>query len=148
MTSLPSELKNQSKTFNAVYLLFKFDVPSFSPWLEIHRFSNGSFCWIWAVQNWYFANFGYVKIDPISSSLVTLDRSQLFYWVLARHAAKTNPKKNQELHIGSGASIFSDSVSGNQNWFPQSINRPQRFGLLFLPVTRFSDVCDKIMYLW
>ena len=29
----------------------------------------------------YFANFGQVKIDPIWSFLLTLDRSQLFYCI-------------------------------------------------------------------
>ena len=33
---------------------------------------------------------------------------------------------------------------GIKTWFPQSINRLQRFSTLFLPVTRFSDFCDKI----
>ena len=31
-----------------------------------------------------------------------------------------------------------------KNWFPQSINRLHRFSLLFIPVTRFSDFCNKI----
>ena len=36
--------------------------------------------------------------------------------------------------------------AGIRNWFPQSINRLQRFSLLFLSVAGFSDLCDKIKY--
>ena len=39
----------------------------------------------------HFANFRKVKTDPIHSLLLTLDRSQLFYCVWVRHAAKNNP---------------------------------------------------------
>ena len=39
-----------------------------------------------------------------------------------------------------------DSISGNQELFPQSRNRPQRFSLSFLSVTRFSEFWDKIKY--
>ena len=41
----------------------------------------------------YFANFGQIKIDPTRSFLLTLDRSQLCYWVWVRHALKidSNP---------------------------------------------------------
>ena len=41
--------------------------------------------------------------------------------------------------------IFNDSISGNQyNLVLQLLNRLQRFNLLFLSVTRFSDLRDKI----
>ena len=33
----------------------------------------------------HFADFGQVKIDPTCSFSLTLDRSQLFYWVWAIH---------------------------------------------------------------
>ena len=39
----------------------------------------------------YFTNFGQVKIQPIRSFLLTLDKSQLLYWVWVRHAVKNNP---------------------------------------------------------
>ena len=45
-----------------------------SSWLKIHRFSN------WPV-----------KTDPICSLLLTLNRSQLFHWIWARHTTKNNP---------------------------------------------------------
>ena len=35
---------------------------------------------------------------------------------------------------------------GIKNWVPQSINRLQRFSLLFLFVTDFSGFCDKTKY--
>ena len=59
----------------------------------------------------HFANFGQVKTVPIRSVLLTLDRSQLFYCVWVRHAAKNNPNplhliKIQEPRIGSGTSYF------------------------------------------
>ena len=56
-----------------------------SLWLKIYRFWNWLFCWLWAVHSWYFANFGQVRIDPICFFLLTLDRSQLFYWVCVTH---------------------------------------------------------------
>ena len=70
-----------------------------SPWLEIYRFSNWSF---WYFEQFkvdiHFANFGQV--------FLTLDMSQLFYWVWVRHVAKNNPIKIQEPRIGSGTSYF------------------------------------------
>ena len=83
-----------------------------SPWLKIYRFSNWSFCYFEQFKvDIYFTNFGQVQIDPIRSILLTLDRSQLFYWVWVRHAVKTNSNplrliKIQEPRIRSGTSHF------------------------------------------
>ena len=91
-----------------------------SPWLEIYRFSNWSF---WYFEQFkvdiHFANFGQVRIDPICFLFLTLDMSQLFYWVWVRHVAKNNPIKIQEPRIGSGTSYF--------QWFNQ---RESRTGFL------------------
>ena len=92
-----------------------------SLWLEIYRFSNWSFCYFEQFKvDIHFANFGQVRIDPICSLLLTLDRSQLFYWVWVSYVAKTNPNplhlvKIQEPHIGSGTSYF--------QWFNQQESR-------------------------
>ena len=76
-------------------------------WLEIYRFSNWSFCWLWAVQfDIYFAIFGQIKIDTTCSPF---------------------DKKIQESRIGSSTSNFqwTDQRDGIKNWVPQSINRLQ-----------------------
>ena len=84
--------------------------------LEIYRFSNWSFCWLWAVQSWHsFYQLWAHQIDPNCSLVLTLDRPQLFYWVWVRHVAKNNPIKTQEPHIGSGTSYF--------QWFNQQESR-------------------------
>ena len=91
----------------------------------------------------HFANFGQVKIDPICSFLLTLNRLQLFYWVWARHATikKPNPlpliKNSRAWHRIWHKPFSIIQSAGIKNWFPQSINRLQRFSLLFLSVTRF-----------
>ena len=110
----------QWNPFNDYYLLSKFYVPSFSVIeiliLEIYRFSNWSFFWLWAVQSWHsFYQLWAHQIDPICSLVLTLDRPQLFYWVWVRHAAKNNPIKIQETRIGSLTQvIFNDSINRNQ----------------------------------
>ena len=63
-----------------------------SPWLEIYiDFQTSHFADFEQFKvDIYFANFGQVKIHPLRSFLLTLDRSQLFYQVWVRHAAKNN----------------------------------------------------------
>ena len=90
-----------------------------------------------------FVNFGQVKIDPKWSLLLTLDRSQLFDWVWARHATKNNPKNSRTTHKIWHKSFLMIQSVGIKNWFPQSINRLQSFSLLFLPVTRFLIFATK-----
>ena len=102
----------------------------------------------------HFANFGQVKIDSICFFLLTLERSQLLYWVWARHAAINNPhllhliKNSRTTHRIWDMSFSMIQSAGIMNWFPQSINRLQMFSLLFLSVAGFSDLCDKIKYAW
>ena len=108
-----------------------------SPWLEIYRFSKWSFCF-------YFANFGQVKIDPVCSLVLTLDRSQFFYCVWVSYVAKNNPNpfrliKIQEPCIESGTIIFNDSISGNQE-LVSSVNRQA------LKVQSFISFCNT--FLW
>ena len=89
-------------------------------WLEIYIFSNWSFCWLWAVQNWESLN-GQVKIHSIYP----------FYWLWASHSCfsefgqDVRPQKTiqtlstwqkiQEPCIGSGTSHF--------QWFNQRESR-------------------------
>ena len=104
----------------------------------------------------HFANFEQVKIDPICSFLLTLNRLQLFCRVWARHATINNPnpllltKKSRTRHrIWHKPFSIIQSINYSiqiKNWFPQSINRLQRFSLLFLSVTHFlifakSKIC-------
>ena len=91
-----------------------------SPWLEICRFSNWSFYWLWAVQSWYLFCWLLASQNwPYLFPLLTLDRLQLFNWVWISYVAKNNPNplplmKIQEPCIGSAISIFNDSISRNQ----------------------------------
>ena len=117
-----------------------------SPWLETD-FQTRHFADFEQFKVIYFANFGQVKIDPIRFFLLTLDRSELFYCVWVRHTAKSDPKNSRTTNR-IWHKLFSMIESGGiKNWFPESINRLQRFSLLFLSVPRFSDFCDKIKYL-
>ena len=77
----------------------------------------------------YFTNIGQVKIDPIWSILLTLDRSLLFYWVWVRHAMKNNSNplcliKIWEPSIGSDTFqiIFNNSNSRKQE-LVSSVNK-------------------------
>ena len=119
-----------------------------SLWLEIYRFSNWSFCYFEQFKvDTNFVNFGQVKIDPKWSFLLTLDRSQLFYWVWARHATKNNPKNSRTTHKIWHKSFSMIQSVGIKNWFPQSINRLQSLSFISSCNT-FPDFCDKIKYLW
>ena len=40
--------------------------------------------------------------------------------------------------------VFNNSIKRNQEWVPMLINRLQKLGLLFISVTGFCDLCDKI----
>ena len=87
-----------------------------SKWLEIKRFQIGHFADFEQLKaDIHFANFGQVKTVPISSFLLPVDRSQLFYSVWVRSTVKNNPNlcliKIQEPHIGFGSSYF--------QWFNQ-----------------------------
>ena len=59
----------------------KFDVSSFSVTGDIYRdFQTNHFADFELFKaDTCFSNFGQVKIDPIRSFLLTLDRSQVFY---------------------------------------------------------------------
>ena len=86
-----------------------------SPWLEIYRFSNWSFADFDQFKvNIHFANFGQVKIDPICSLLLTLDRSVISP-VWAIHATKNNPLMKFQNHTQDLTQvIFNDAISRNQ----------------------------------
>ena len=77
----------------------KFDVSSFSVTGEID-FQTSHFADFEQFKvNIYFTNLGQVKIRPIWSFLIILDKSQLFYWVWVRHAAKNDPNPLRLLKI-------------------------------------------------
>ena len=102
----------------------KFDVPTFSVTGYIYiyiYFQTSHFADFEQLKvEIYFANFGQVKIDHTWSFLLTLDRSQLLYWVCVRHASKidSNPlhliKIQGPRALGSGIVIFNDPISRNQ----------------------------------
>ena len=102
-----------------------------SLWLEIYRFLNCSFYYFEQFKdNIHFANSGQLKMDPICSSLLTLDRSQLFYWVWTKHATKNGPKNSRTTHRIWHKSFSVIQSAGIKNWFPQSIIRLQGFTLV------------------
>ena len=76
----PLRRSTQWKPFNNVYLLSKFDVSSFSMTEDIQIFKMVILLDFEQFKvDIYFTNFGQVKINPIWSILLTLDRSHLFY---------------------------------------------------------------------
>ena len=102
-----------------------------SPWLKIYRFSNWSFCLLWAVQSrlsfcWLLASQNY----PTGS----------FKWLWACHSYFT--EFGQALGFKKSFSIIQSAEI--KNWNPQLIRRLQRFSLSFLSVKRFSDLSNKI----
>ena len=129
-----------------------------SPWLEIYRFSNWSFCWLWAVQNWWsfcwiwpsqnspylfiFNWFGQVSVF-LQNLGKTLDRRK-------QSKLSLSDKKIQEPDIGSGKSHFQwfSQWESRTSWVLQLINRLQKFNLLLLSATLFSDLCNKIKHAW
>ena len=56
---------------------------------------------------------------------------------------KNNPKNSRTTHRIWHKSFSMIQSAGIKNWFPQLIKRLQKFSLLFLPVTHFSDDKDK-----
>ena len=63
--------------------------------------------------DFHFANFGLVKIDPICSLLLTVDRSQLFT-NLGKTYHKTQVKKFKNQAQDLAPVIFKDSIRLNQ----------------------------------
>ena len=102
-----------------------------SPWLKIYRFSNWSFCLLWAVQSrlsfcWLLPSQNY----PTGS----------FKWLWACHSYFT--EFGQGIRLQEVISIIQSAEI--KNWNPQLIRRLQRFSLSFLSVKRFSDLSNKI----
>ena len=103
--------------------------------------------------------FGQVKIDPTFSFLLTLGRSVILLslgkMLGLKKQSKLSPfnKKCKNHPLGLAQVIFNDLISLNQELGSpvnklDLINRLQRFNLLFLSVTCFSDLCNKIKYAW
>ena len=96
-----------------------------SPWLEIFRFSNWLFCWLWAVQSWYLFCLLWASQNwPYLVLYTTLDRSLLFYWVRVRHTTKKQSKPSLlDKNSRTMHKIWHKSFSMIQsaiikNWFP------------------------------
>ena len=110
-----------------------------SLWLKLYRFSN------------------FILLTFSSSKLIlmllTLVKSKLtllvsFSWLWTGHSYFTGLGQNRlqktiQTHTVwwkiQESSIWSGTSAGIKNWVPQSINRLQKFSLLFLFVKRFSD---------
>ena len=119
-----------------------------SPRLEICRFSDQLFWWIWAVQSWYsfwwlwenqnwswsfiFTDFGHIY----------LNESGLEVW-----PKKSKPSPFDKKLKNHTKDQWLSQWESRTGWVSQLINRLQRFNLLFLSVTCFSDLSDK-KYAW
>ena len=94
----------------------------------------------------HFANFGQVKIDPICSFLLTLNRLQLMNLGKTCHNKNPNPalliRNSRTRHRIWHKPFLTIQSAGIKNLFPQSVNRFQRFSLISF-CNMFSDVCEK-----
>ena len=117
-----------------------------SPWLEIYRFSDWSFCWLWAVQNWVI--FLLLASQNWPYLFIFTDFRQITVFLLSlgkmlghKKQSKPSPfwQKIQEPYHRISHKSFSMIQAGIKNWVPQLINRLQRLNLLFLSVTHFSE---------
>ena len=98
----------------------------------------------------HFANFGQVWIDPTRVVLLTLRMSVILMSLSKTGCEKQSKTSPFDKKIGPAISHF-QSFSQQQSrtgCVPQLINTPQRLNVLFLSVTLFSNVCDKIKYPW
>ena len=137
MTSLPPEAEYPMEPLSMMFNYCPNLMFLASLWLEMYRFSNWSFCWLWAIQSWY----------PFWWLCAILNWLYLFCsWVWARHSMKDDPKISRTTHRIWHKSFSMIQSAGIKSYFPQSINRLQRFSLLFLSVIPFSDFCKKIKY--
>ena len=107
------------------------------PWPEIYRFSNWSFCWLWAVQNWHFPNFGQAKMDTTSLFLLTLGRSVYLLTLgkildCKKQSKPSLTKNSRTRHRIWHKSFWMIQSGGIKNWVTQLINRLQTFNLFFL----------------
>ena len=90
MTHYHLRRSTQWNHLNEVYLQSKFAVD----W-RYSDFQTGHFADFKHFKvDIHFADVGQVTIDPTHSLFLTLDRSQLFYWVWAKQAAKNNPNQH------------------------------------------------------
>ena len=133
-------LSTQWNPLNEVYLLSKFDDSSFSMTWDIYTFSNWSSL---GKSKWCLLVHFYLLWAGQLFSVILLTLGKAL-------GAKNNPshfwQKIQELRIGSGTSLSIIQSAGIKNWVPHLINRLQRFNILFLSITGFSDLCDKVTY--
>ena len=100
-----------------------------SPWLELYRFSNWSFCYFEEFKvDVYYANFGQVKTDY---SLIFTNFGQVTLILLSlgktcreKQCKPSQFDKNSRTTPRIWQKLFSVIQSaGIQNWFSQSINR-------------------------
>ena len=145
MTSLPLEAEYPMEPSSIMFTNCSNLMFLAPPWLEIYRYSNLSFWWLWAVQRLTLFSLKLIFI------FITLGKSKSTLFILLYYFQQVSyfPEFGQDT---SGKIIQNNSRTTNRilhkSVFPQSINRLPRFSLLFLSVTRFSDFCDKIKYLW
>ena len=149
----------QQNPLKEFYLLPKFDVSSFSMAGDIY-FQTGQFAALSSSKLMailltlgkskltlliYFHYFG-----QIISILLSLGKMLSCKKTIQTQSKPSPFDKNFKNHLKDLTQvIFNDSISGNQyNLVLQLLNRLHRFNLLFLSVTCFSDLRDKIKYAW
>ena len=149
-TSLPPEAEYSINPFEWGYMLSKFDVYILSMTRNIYVFKL-----VISLT---------LRSSKLIVILVTLGKSKLtllvyFYWHWAGHSYFTefgqdirswetiqtlSDKKFKNDAYDLAQVIFNDSISRNQDPASGLITSLQRFSLLFLSVTCFSDLCDKM----
>ena len=107
------------------------------PWLEKYRFLNG-----------HFADSEHFKIDIHFDDLkqVIIDYTCSFFLLSAGQSYFTelgqDVRVQQTKHRPWHKSFSVIRSWGIKNWTIQLIIRLQRFNILFLPITCFSDLCN------
>ena len=148
MTSLPPEVEYPMEPLNEVYLLAKFDVSSFSMTGDIQIFKLVILLTLSTsrviVILLSFSYFGQVKIDPTHSFFTKHGQVTV---TAKRNASRIRLTKNlRTTHriLPKSFSLIQSAVI--KNWVTQLLNSLQRFNLLFISVTRFSNWWDKTKY--
>ena len=96
-----------------------------SPWLEIYRFSDWSFCWLWAVQNWVIFLLWASQNWPYLFIFTDFRQITVFLLSLGKmlgHKKQFKPspfdKKFNNHTIGFGTSHFQWFKPGSRTGFP------------------------------
>ena len=124
-----------------------------SSWLVIYGFSNCSFFWHWAIQNWYSFCWLWTNQDWRYLFVLT-DFGRVSYFTefgqdvrLPKRIPALSDKKFKSSRTTHRIWHKSCSIIQSAeiiNWIGSPVNKIQRRNLLLLSVTRSSHFCKKI----